>query len=263
MPKPKISLITVTYNSASTLVDTLNSVLNQTYSNVEYIVVDGNSSDNTPSLMEDYKERFGKKLIYIREADKGLYDAMNKGIKRATGEVVGFLNSDDFFTRKDILETIAHEFEQAPLLDALYGDVHYVDPENVTKEVRYYSSRFFSPRLMRLGFMPAHPSFYCKKSVYEQFGCFRTDYRIAADFELLLRFIFIHRIKTLYLPFDFVTMRAGGLSSSGWKSHKNIMKDHHRALKENHVKSSYFLMSFRYFYKALEVLLYRVKSIAR
>ncbi len=259
MTELKISLITATYNSAQTLPNTLDSVLAQTYSNVEYIIVDGNSSDATPEIVEHYRSRFGDKLVYIREADRGLYDAMNKGFKRATGDVVGILNSDDFFTREDILEKVALTFNREPLIDALYGDVHYINDDDLTRGVRYYSSRFFRRPMMRLGFMPAHPSFYCKRVIYEKYGYFRTDYKVAADFELLLRLLYIQRIKTKYLPLDFVTMRTGGVSSSGWQSHKNILQDHRRALRENHVSSSYALMSLRYLYKIMEIVYSKVK----
>lgn len=256
---PKISLVTATYNGASTLEDTLRSVLAQGYPNLEYIVVDGNSTDHTPQLIERYRPEFGESLVYIREADHGLYDAMNKGFKRATGQVVGLLNADDFFTSPHILQAVAEAFSHHPEVDAVYGDVHYVHASNLRKGVRYYSSRLFRRPLMRLGFMPAHPSFYCRREVYERYGYFRTDYRVAADFELLLRLIYLHRIHTLYLPLDFVTMRTGGVSSSGWQSHRNILRDHRRALRENHVRSCYALMALRYAYKVVEIAYSKMK----
>ena len=152
----KISLITITYNSEKTLADTLQSVLKQTYPQLEYIVVDGASQDNTLSIIQQYEPLFDGKLKWISEPDKGLYDALNKGINMATGDVIGILNSDDFFTSNDILEKIADAFIIYPETDAVYGDVHFVHPDDLNKCVRYYSSQIFKRELMRMGFMPAH-----------------------------------------------------------------------------------------------------------
>lgn len=201
-----ISIITATFNSGATLRDTIESVLAQDYNDIEYIIVDGASKDNTLDIIREYEPRFNGRMRWISEPDKGLYDAMNKGIMMATGDVVGILNSDDFYSSTDILSTVAREITD---VDAVYGDIHYVDPSDLTKPVRRYSSRSFCPWMMRLGFMPAHPSFYCRRSAYQSAGLFDTSFRVAADFEQLLRLIFINRIKTRYLPVDFVTMRTG------------------------------------------------------
>lgn len=171
----------------------------------------------------------------------------------ATGDIIGILNSDDFFTDEYIVERIVEAFATHPV-DAVYGDIHFVDPEDLSKSVRKYSSKIFRPSLMRLGFMPAHPSFYMKRGCYEQYGLYKTDYKICADFELLLRYLYIHQVKTAYLPMDFVTMRTGGLSTNGFSSHKQIMKEHLRALRENGVSSNRFLLSLRYLYKITEYL---------
>ena len=259
----KITIITATYNCATTIGDTIESVLQQTHTDVEYIIVDGNSTDSTPQIVEHYRPQFAGRLVYIREADKGIYDAMNKGIRRATGDVVGLLNADDFFTSADVLERVAATLESQPQTDAVYGDVHYVVPTDLTRSVRYYSSRPFRRSWMRLGFMPAHPSFYCRRSVYERYGLFDTSYRVAADFELLLRFIFVHRIRTTYIPRDFVTMRTGGASTSGLSSHRQIMADHRRALRTSGVRSAYALLALRYVYKAGEVLAGKVSRRKR
>lgn len=265
----KISVITVTYNSGATLRDTLESVLRQDYSDYELLIKDGGSTDNTMDICREYEPRFGGRLKLISSPDNGPYDAMNQGIRAASGEVVGMLNSDDFYTSKDILHTIAHQFEQMPTIDALYGDVHYVKAEDISKLVRYYSSRMFRRGWMRLGFMPAHPSFYCRKTTYERFkldvtkiegfkgdkSCayFNTSYTIAADFEFLLRTIYVGRIKTFYINKDFVTMRSGGMSNNGAGSHKQINSDHQRALKENGVYSNIFFLALRYVYKIGEI----------
>lgn len=249
----KISIITVTYNSEATLRNTVESVLMQLYSDFEYIVIDGKSNDGTLDVLEEYLPRFRGRMRYLSEVDKGAYDAMNKGLSMATGEIVGFLNSDDFFTSCDVLQEVASTFE-ANDIDAVYGDVHYVKADNISHRVRYYSSRFFARPFMRFGFMPAHPSFYCKRNVYLKYGGFDTFFRIAADFENLLRLIYIHRIRTKYVNKDFVTMRLGGMSTAGIASRKQIMKEHIYAMKKNGVYSNFFLLCLRYIYKLGELL---------
>lgn len=255
----KISLVTITYNSENTLSDTIRSVLTQTYSEIEYILVDGASKDGTVKIIKEYESILGEKLKWISEPDKGLYDAMNKGIRMATGDVVGIINSDDFFTSERVLQQVADSFMNEKELEAVYGDVHYVNSDDLTKCVRYYSSKVFKRELMKFGFMPAHPSFYIKRKCFEKLGLYKTDYKIAADFEFLLRTIYKGNIKMKYLPIDMVTMRTGGASSSGWKSHKCIMKEHLRAFRENGIYTNVFILSLRYIYKIGEVLLSKIR----
>jgi glycosyltransferase involved in cell wall biosynthesis len=250
----KISLITITYNSAQTLKDTLTSVLEQSYADIEYILVDGASKDDTVAMIKAFEPKFNGRMKWISEPDKGLYDAMDKGIRMATGDVIGILNSDDFFTSKEILAKVAKAFEQDAQLDAVYGDVHFVNPDDLKKCIRYYSSKVFKRSLMRLGFMPAHPSFYLKKECFDKYGVYKTDYQIAADFEFLLRVIYKENVKTQYLPIDMVTMRTGGASTSGIESHLKIMKEHLRAFRENGVYTNVVLLCLRYFYKIYEVI---------
>lgn len=245
------SIITTTFNSSRTLRDTFDSVLRQCYKDIEYIVVDGGSSDGTVDIIKEYEPRFEGRMRWISEPDKGIYDAMNKGLALATGDVAGFLNSDDFFASDDVLSRVAVAFGKDSSIDAVYGDVDYVRRDDVSKVVRHYSSKVFKKGLMRLGFMPAHPSFYCRRELYSRFD---ISYKIAADFENLLRILFVNKANAMYLPFTFVTMRDGGVSSSGISSHLQINKDHHRALRENGVYSNYFLLSLRYFYKICEIL---------
>lgn len=256
----KISVITATFNSGKTVRDTIESVLRQTYKDIEYIVVDGKSQDNTMEIVRSYEPQFGGRMRYISERDKGIYDAMNKGIAMATGDVVGILNSDDFYTSYDVLEQVAKAMEDASI-DAVYGDVHYVNDEHMDKCVRYYTSRPFHRAWMRFGFMPAHPTFYCRRSVYEHYGTFDLTYKVAADFENLLRLIFVHRIRTRYIAKDFVTMRTGGASSSGLRSHRQIMHDHLQALKQNGVYSNFFFLGMRYPYKLCEVTLTKINNV--
>lgn len=252
----KISIITATWNSGATLRDTMQSVLAQNYTDIEHIIVDGGSSDNTLEIVRELEPLYKGRLRYISEKDRGLYDAMNKGLAMATGEVVGILNSDDFYTGNDVLSAIADAFAKGEV-DAVYGDIHFVNPSDLKKCVRYYSSRFFRRSWMRMGFMPAHPSFYCRKVMYERYGGFDLSFKVAADFENLLRLLFVHRIRTRYIEKDCVTMRTGGASTSGMASHKQIMRDHQLAFKKNGVYSNVGLELMRYPYKVIELIITR------
>lgn len=253
-----ISVIVATFNSASTIGSTLESLLSQTFENIECVIVDGGSKDNTVGIVREYEGRFGGRLKWISEPDRGLYDAMNKGIAMATGDVVGILNSDDFYTSDDVLERVAREIEG---VDAVYGDIHFVDPYDLTKCVRYYSSRSFRRWQMRLGFMPAHPSFYCRRHVYQTLGAFDLQFKVAADFEQLLRLIYVNRISTKYIPMDFVTMRTGGASTSGLQSHKAILRDHLRAYRKHGIRANLATESIRYTYRIMQAILYKLNII--
>ena len=245
----KISIITATYNSAATIKDTLMSVNNQDYTNIEHIIIDGNSNDKTLDIVQEYGKRV---TTIVSEPDSGIYDAMNKGIKAATGDVVGILNSDDFFTSNDVISTVAKTFKDNDI-DSIYGDIHFVNPNNLEKIVRYYSSKVFKPSLFRLGFMPAHPSFYMKKSCFEEHGLYSLDYKIAADYELLLRYLYLHKVKYKYLKKDFVTMRTGGVSTENMKSRKILNKEIIKACRTHGVNTNAFLISLKYLYKAFEL----------
>lgn len=249
----KLSIITVTYNSERTLRDTMESILSQTFQDFEYIIVDGASKDATLDIIREYEPRFQGKMRYVSEPDKGIYDAMNKGFAMATGDIIGTLNSDDFYTSDDVLQAVVDGFA-GEYVDAVYADIHFVNTDDLTKCVRYYSSSVFRPWMMRFGMIPAHPSFYCRKAVYDQYGSFDTTYRIAADFEILLRLIFIHRIRTRYVKKDFVTMRLGGASTTGYGSWSLIMKEHLQIMKRHGVVTNRFLLSLRYIYKLFEFL---------
>ena len=185
----KVSIITVTYNSALTLSDTLLSVRNQDYGNIEHVLVDGGSKDNTVEIIKS----FPHVTNWVSEKDKGLYDAINKGIEMATGDVVGILNSDDFFPDKSIVSKIVETFKSKDI-DAVYGDIAFIRPDNLQKVIRHYSSKKFHPGKFSFGFMPAHPSFYAKKECYNNLGLYKYDYKIAADYELLIRFLYKNKI---------------------------------------------------------------------
>lgn len=255
-----ISIITATYNSGATLCDTIESVLAQDFDDFEHVIVDGCSKDQTLDIVREFEPYYNGRLKWISEPDKGIYDAMNKGIMMATGDVVGLLNSDDFYSAPDVLSTINREIRE---FDAVYGDVHYVDPKDTATPVRFYSSASFRRWKMRLGFMPAHPSFYCRRTVYTRYGLFDPKFKVAADFEQLLRLIYVNRIFTKYINKDFVTMRTGGASSSGFQSHRNIIRDHLQAYRKNGVSSNILLESFRYAYRIGELIKFRISSINR
>ena len=256
----KISIITATFNSAKTLRSTIESVLSQSCRDIEYLIVDGASKDNTLDIVRGYKDAFGGRLRYISEPDKGIYDAMNKGIKMATGEVVGILNSDDFFTSEDVIQKVAETFENDKSLDAVYGDIHFVKDPDLTKCTRYYSSKSFRPWMLRCGFMPAHPSFYCKKAVFEKYGLYDLQYRTSSDFEMMVRLIGKYKINTKYLPMDFVTMRTGGESTAGLASKKKVNQDVSRSLKAHGVYTNQLFQGVRYVWKACELVATKIRS---
>ena len=255
----KISVITVTYNSGATVRDTIESVLRQAYNDYEYLLVDGGSKDNTVDIIKEYEPKFEGRLKYVSEPDKGIYDAMNKGIRMATGEVVGILNSDDFFTSDDVIARVAEAFSDDDSLDAVYGDIHFVKDEDLGKCTRYYSSKSFSPWLLRFGFMPAHPSFYCKKAVFEKYGLYDLQYRTSSDFEMMVRLFAKAKINARYLNMDFVTMRAGGESTAGLASKKKVNNDIARSLKAHGIYTNQLFQGVRYAWKACELIYTRIK----
>ncbi|MBO5186077.1 MAG: glycosyltransferase [Prevotella sp.] len=244
----KISIITITYNSAATVRDTIASVLAQTYRDIEYIVVDGNSSDSTQDILEKALPAFEGRMRYISEPDRGIYDAMNKGINMCTGDVIGILNSDDYYTSDDVVGRIADEFSRRDI-DAVYGDIHFIKDGEPDKITRYYSSKLFRPFLLRFGFMPAHPSFYVRKHVYANYGGYATDYKIAADYDMMVRLFHKHRIKAGYISKDFVTMRTGGLSTKNVKNRLIITREDVTACRRNGMYTNTFFISVKYLYK--------------
>lgn len=250
----KLSLITVTFNSACTIKDTIESVLAQTYEDYEYLIIDGASKDGTVDIIKSYEPLFKGKMKWISEKDKGMYDGINKGIRMATGDVVGIINSDDFYHRADIFSIINKAFEESPSVQSIYGDVRFVRPDNLDKTVRYYSSKNFKPSKFRWGWMPAHPTFFTYRKNFEKFGCYKVDYKIAADFELLTRFLRSHALSSKYVPVDFMKMRTGGKSTSGLKSNWVLNKEIVRACKENGIYTNMFMLSLKYFVKVFEFL---------
>lgn len=228
----KISVITATYNSAATLGDTIESVLAQTYGDIEYIIVDGVSTDGTLDIIRQAEPRFGGRLRWVSEPDHGLYDAMNKGIRMATGDVVGILNSDDFYYDNRVVADIADAFADGRT-DCIFGDLIFVAAADTGRIVREWKGSPYRPGAFLRGWHPAHPTFYARRTCYERFGGFDTDIAISADFDLMLRFIEKNGIATRYLPRNFILMRTGGESTGSLRrillGNKNIK----RALRKN------------------------------
>ncbi len=254
----KISIVTVSYNSEKTIRDTLESVYNQSYQDIEYIIVDGNSKDETLNIIKEYETIFQKSkkhFLWISEKDKGIYDAINKGIKMASGDIVGILNSDDYFYDTEVIFDIANKFDKEKT-DCLYGNIIYIDSDT-RKTVRKWISREFESGLFEKSWTPGHPSFYCKKSIYDCLGLYRTDFKIAADVELMYRFIEKNHIKSFYYDRYIVTMRQGGVSSSGLQSTITITKEMKTAFEENGGNFNLFKYLF---YKGLKIKEFLVKS---
>jgi glycosyltransferase involved in cell wall biosynthesis len=229
----KISVITVAFNSAKTIVDTLSSVAAQTYPNIEHIVVNGASTDETLSLVCNHSN---PNIRLFSEPDKGIYDAMNKGLVQATGEVVGFLNSDDFYADAAVLEKIANAF-QDPAVDACYARLVYVTQDN-SRVVRYWKSKPFIRGYFGKGWCPAHPTFYVRKSVIDRLGYFDQSYKLSADVEFMMRYLEIGQIRAVYIPHVLVRMRLGGATNESWKNIVQQNKEIFAALRKNGVPFS-------------------------
>lgn len=244
----KVSLITVTYNSVETLADTIKSVAWQDYPNIEYLIIDGNSTDGTQNLIRSFNGTISR---WISEPDEGLYDAMNKGIKLATGDIVGIINSDDFYHRPDAITKIVQGFARKDT-QCVFADVRFVYPENLEKTVRYYSSRKFDLGAFSWGYMPAHPTFFTYRKNFQLYGFYKLDYKIAADFELLVRFLYKHRLTYCYIKFDMMKMRLGGKSTHSLKATWIINQEDYRACRENGLKTNYIRLYSRYFRKFME-----------
>ena len=246
-----ISIITATFNSAKTLKDTIQSVLRQTNKDFEYLIIDGGSTDETIDIVKSYESEFSGRLKWVSEKDQGIYDAMNKGIKMASGDVVGILNSDDYFTSDDILQKVDNAFKSHEI-DAIYGDIHFIRDGNPQKYVRYYSSRMFRPFWLRFGFMPAHPSFYCKREIFDKAGLYSLDYKIGADYEMMVRLFKRHKIKSLYVNKDFVTMRTGGASNNNVRSRLTLIEEDVKACRVNGIYTNRFFIMLKFLYKIFE-----------
>ena len=217
----KISIITVSFNSELTIRDTFESVLNQTYQEIEYLVIDGNSTDNTVSIIKEYELKFAGRMHWVSESDSGLYDAMNKGVQMAKSDVIGILNSDDLYSHKSVIEEIMQIFNNDKSLNAVYADLIFVSQDTLEAERKWIVGK---QKSFKSGWHPAHPSFFAKNEVYQKYGLFNLKYKLAADFELMLRFIEKYNINIYYLNSYVVIMRLGGASTKGLKNifHQNL-----------------------------------------
>lgn len=237
----KISIITVCYNSSETIRDTIESVLSQSYKNIEYIVVDGASKDGTVDIISEYKDRISK---VISEPDKGIYDAMNKGVVASTGDFVGILNSDDIFFENETIQNLVAHLTKHPYIEASYADLVFVEREHTAVVTRKYSSSGFLPWKVRFGFMVPHPTFYARRQLFEKLGNYKLGYRVSADFELMARF-FTKGVKMVRYPAVMVKMREGGISTTGfwWRVHQNF--EIIRACKENGIYTNALMIAMK------------------
>ncbi|GAD02756.1 glycosyltransferase family 2 protein [Agarivorans albus] len=227
----KISIITATFNSESTILESIKSLESQTYSEIEYIVIDGASSDNTVSIVNQNASRLSQ---IVSEPDAGIYDALNKGLALATGDAVGFLHSDDVFASDDAIRKLVDLFYTSKA-DAVYADLHYVAKHDVTKTVRFWKSGEFDISKLKTGWMPPHPTFFMKTRLYREYGSFDLNFKIAADYDSILRYLWVHKVKMAYLPEVVTLMRVGGASNQSIKNLLLKTKEDYMALKKNNL----------------------------
>lgn len=245
---PMVSIVTVSFNSARTIGEAIESVLSQDYPSIEYLVIDGGSTDGTVEIVRGFGDRIG---TFVSEPDRGIYDAMNKGIRLARGSVVGMLNSDDAYTDKrsvsDLVEAMLRESTES-----VFGDAIYVDKEDTDRIVRHYRSARWHPRRFRFGWMPAHPTFFVRRKWYERCGLFSLDYRIAADFEMLVRLLYVAGVTYSYVGRPVVRMRSGGASASGWSNSLAINREIVKACRSHGIWTGLPLMALKVPGKLLE-----------
>lgn len=230
----KISIITIAYNSEDTIEDTIQSVINQSYTQIEYIIIDGGSTDNTLNIINKYKDQIHN---IISEPDKGIYDAMNKGVNLANGELVGILNSDDFYSHNDVIKNIAKAIGD---YDSVYADLVYVDRENTNKIIRYWKSGTYTKGSFLKGWMPPHPTFFLRKKIYNQFGTYNLSLKSAADYELMLRMIHKEQISTTYHPETITKMRVGGQSNASLTNRLKANKEDRKAWDINQLDPKFY-----------------------
>ena len=234
----KVSIITVSFNSAKTIADTIDSVLSQDFPEIEYIIVDGGSTDGTVDIIRQNENRISQ---WISEKDQGMYDAMNKGIAMATGDVIGILNSDDVYMNTHVISDLMRVM-QSQNTEVVFGDLILVDSSNQNKIIRYYDSGRFHPSKFKFGWMPAHPTVFVKRELYQKVGKFSTTYQIAADYEMLIRMLAIEKASYAYYPKPVVRMRSGGASTSGISRNWILNQEIIRACKENGIYTNLFML---------------------
>lgn len=253
----KVSIVTVAYNSQATIADTIQSVLSQTHPDIEYWVIDGASTDRSLDIIRQWEPRFEGRMHVLSERDGGIYDAMNKGIRRCTGDVIGILNSDDFFTSHTVIEQVVQAFTADDDIDAVYGDVHFVAPDNLQRCVRYYSGRLYRPSLAPYGFMPPHPSLYVRREIYYTYGQYLTHFKISADYEFITRIFYCYKVPHRYLHLDMVTMRTGGASTESYQSRMRGAEEDLLACRHLGIHTNRFKIFCKFFIKAFSSLTIR------
>jgi len=238
----KISIITVTLNGEKTIINTLRSVAGQAYKDLEHLIIDGRSTDATIDLV---KANHNPWIKLFSEPDKGIYDAMNKGVRLATGEVIGILNSDDFYVHSSVLNEVASTFSFDPSLDVVMGDVDFVAKSDLARPLRTYRALGFQPWMFQIGLMPPHPAIFIRKSAYDRVGLYKLDYKIAADFDFLVRLLSTDGAKFCITGKHWVRMRTGGVSTSGWRSNFVITLEMLRSLHQNKIFSCFPMLLLR------------------
>lgn len=234
----KVSIVTVVFNGEAFISECIRSVLSQTHPDIEYIVVDGGSTDGTIECIRSFKKGIAQ---FISQKDLGIYDAMNKGISMATGDVIGILNADDFFSDNNVVENLVRAFSHTNC-DVVYGDLFYVRRNDTARIVRKWTGQPYSHRLFSYGWMPAHPTFYARKELFERYGNYDLSYGSAADYELMLRFMHRHKVTATYLPHVFVQMRMGGISNHCLTNRLEALINDYRAMKANMVNFPYIII---------------------
>jgi glycosyltransferase involved in cell wall biosynthesis len=245
---PLISIITVVYNNEKDIRNAIESVLDQNYEYIEYIVIDGGSDDGTIDVINEYRDHIS---VFISETDNGIYDALNKGISHSSGDFIAILHSDDLFCNSRVVSNIANKISQSSRLELYFSDMVIVDRAS-DKVLRYYTASFFKPWMLRIGYMPPHPTCFIKKKLFDEFGLYSLDYKIASDFDFLVRIFFGREIKWSYLNQVTVKMKQGGISNSGFWSKKLIINEIHQSLKLNGVRSLRIIQLMRYLVRLKE-----------
>lgn len=245
----KVSVITVCFNASAFIRTCIESVINQSYPNIEFIVVDGLSKDNTMEIVTSYGDKIAK---VVSEKDKGIYDAMNKGLSMATGDIVAILNADDIYYDTQVIEKVVAGFQKTDA-DILYSDIVYINDDNLDKYVRYYSPKNFKTKDLEYGLIPPHPGVFIRKSCYDTYGGFRLGFPICGDYDLLVRLIYVNKVKAEYLPIIATKMRTGGSSAMGVKTIMRINKERMTACKDNHVPTNYFKLYIKYLEKFFQL----------
>ena len=259
----KVSIITVVYNRADVIRDTIESVLSQTYKNIEYIIIDNASTDGTINVVNEYKDQISK---IISEPDNGLYDAINKGINYATGDIIGLIHSDDFYLDNLVIQRVVDTFKKENK-HMLFADLLYIKGDNKDKVLRYYSAKNFTVKKLKYGFMPPHPTLFVKKEVYEKYGLYKIDYKIAADYEMFVRLLLVNKLSFSYIHLPIVKMRVGGVCSGGIRRKIECNIEVLRAIRSNGLKANHLVLLKKYPIKIIEIIkghsyniLYRIKN---